>query len=257
MFAFMNERADMPHQQPASLNRRHFARLLAAGSGTALLGGLIACSPKTAPSAPAAATPTASGNNAAAVEPVAGIDYKVLAKPVASDVPKGKAELVEFFGYWCPHCASLAPTLEAWRKQAPAEIVFNMVPVNFGRAGHEALQRLFFALRDLNKLDAMHLKVFDAIHKDKVNLSTDETIIEWAKQQPELKDSNFEQAYKSFGMAATIGHANQLTNDYEVDGVPSFGVAGKYFCSGNMAKSLDRALLIAANLAMKEAKGQG
>lgn len=241
------------------MNRRHFARLLAAGSGTALLGGLAACSPKTAPSAaPSAAAPAASGNNAAAaVEPVAGIDYKVLAKPVATDAPQGKAELVEFFGYWCPHCATLAPTLEAWRKQAPAEIVFNMVPVNFGRASHEPLQRLFFALRDLNKLDAMHLKVFDAIHKQKVNLSTDDAIIEWAKQQPELKDSHFEQAYKGFSMVAAISQANQLTNDYEVDGVPSFGVAGKYYCSGDLAKSLDRALLIAANLAMKEAKGQG
>lgn len=249
----------MSAQQPSSMNRRHFARLLAAGSGTALLGGLAACSPKTAPATQSASStaPAASGNNAAAaVEPVAGIDYKVLSKPVATDAPQGKAELVEFFGYWCPHCATLASTLETWRKQAPAEIVFNMVPVHFGRASHEPLQRLFFALRDLNKLDAMHLKVFDAIHKQKVNLSTDDAIIEWAKQQPELKDSNFEQAYKGFSMAAAINRAKLLTNDYEVDGVPSFGVAGKYYCSGDLAKSLDRALLIAANLAMKEAKGQ-
>ncbi|MDO4769438.1 MAG: thiol:disulfide interchange protein DsbA/DsbL [Brachymonas sp.] len=246
----------MSIQHPSSMNRRHFARLLAAGSGTALLGGLAACSPKSTPSESSAAAPAASGNNAAAIDPVAGVDYKVLAKPVASDVPKGKAELVEFFGYWCPHCATLAPTLETWRKQAPAEIVFNMVPVHFGRPSHEPLQRLFFALRDLNKLDAMHLKVFDAIHKQKVNLSTDDAIIEWAKQQPELKDSNFEQAYKGFSMAAAVSQAKQLTNDYEVDGVPSFGVAGKYFCSGTLAKGLDRALLIAAHLTMKEAKGQ-
>ncbi|MDO4795270.1 MAG: thiol:disulfide interchange protein DsbA/DsbL [Brachymonas sp.] len=243
--------------QQTTMNRRHFARLLAAGSGTALLGGLAACSPKTASSASSAATSAASGNNAAAIEPVAGIDYKVLAKPVASDVPQGKAELAEFFGYWCPHCATLAPTLEAWRKQSPTEIIFNMVPVNFGHASHEPLQRLFFALRDLDKLDALHLKVFDTIHKQKVKLFTDDAILEWAKQQPELKDSNFEQAYKGFGMAAAISQANQLTTDYEVDGVPSFGVAGKYYCSGTLAKSLDRALLIAANLALKEAKGQG
>lgn len=253
----MNERTDMNTQQPAPINRRHFARLLAAGSGTALLGGLAACSPKATSASTSSASPAASGGNAAAaIDPVAGIDYKVLAKPVASDVPQGKAELVEFFGYWCPHCATLAPTLEAWRKQAPAEIVFNMVPVHFGRPNHEPLQRLFFALRDLNKLDEMHLKVFDAIHKQKVNLSSDDTIIAWANQQPELKDSNFEQAYKGFSMAAAVNQANQLVNDYEVDGVPSFGVAGKYYCSGTLAKGLERALLIAANLTMKEAKGQ-
>lgn len=233
------------------MSRRNFARLLAAGSGTALLGGLIACSQKEAPAATTA--PSAPGNNASAAAPVAGIDYKVLGKPVPTDVPKGKAELAEFFGYWCPHCATLAPTLLAWHKQAPAEIVINMVPVDFGRPGHEALQRLFFALRDLNQLDAMHLKVFDAIHKERANLSSAAAIVEWAKQQPELKDSNFEQTFNGFSMGAAVSRANELTTAYEVNSVPSFGVAGKYFCDGGMAKSLDRALQIAANLALKEA----
>ena len=57
-------------------------------------------------------------------------------------------------------------------------------------------------------------------------------------------------------MGAQIGRANQVTDAYEVDGVPSFGVAGKYYCDGVMAKSLDRALQIATLLAQKEAKGQ-
>ncbi len=234
-----------------TINRRHFAQLLAAGSGTALLGGLAACKKEEAPAtAPAA-------NNAAPAAPIAGIDYKVLAKPVPTEAPQGKAEMVEFFGYWCPHCYTFAPTVEAWRKQAPAEILFSMVPVNFGRAGHEPLQRLYFALRDSNTLDAMHLKVFDAIHKEKLNLSTDAAILEWAGKQPELANSTFAQAYNGFNMSAELARANQLVTGYEVDGVPSFGAAGKYFCSGNMAKSLERALHIAASLAVKEAKGQG
>ena len=185
--------------------------------------------------------------------------FDTLRKPVPIDLGPGvaKVEVREFFGYWCPHCANLAPTVEAWRKQAPAEIHFEMMPVNFGTPAHEALQRLYFALRDTNKLEVMHLKVFQAIHRDKVNLSSDTAVLGWASAQPELKDSNFAQAYNGFNMAAEVTRANQLVNAYEIDGVPSFGVAGKYFCNGTMAKSLDRALQIAESLAVKEAKSKG
>ena len=241
------------NNKPSTMNRRDFSRLLTIGSGTALLGGLAACSKET----PATASTPAAAAPAAGSAPVAGIDYKVLQKPIMTEAPAGKAVMVEFFGYWCPFCFNLAPTVEAWHKQAPAEILFEMVPVNFGRPAHEALQRLYFALRDTNKLEAMHLKVFQAIHRDKVNLSSDTAILGWASAQPELKDSNFAQAYNGFNMAAEVARANHLVSAYEIDGVPSFGVAGKYFCNSSMAKGLDRALQIAESLAVKEAKGQG
>ena len=32
-------------------------------------------------------------------EPIAGIDYKVLQKPIAAEAPAGKALMIEFFGY--------------------------------------------------------------------------------------------------------------------------------------------------------------
>ena len=131
-----------------------------------------------------------------------------------------------------------------------------MVPVSFGDPAREPLQRMYFALRDIGKLDAMHLKVFDALHKEKLPLFTQQAILDWAGKQPELAGSPFVQAYNSFSMGAQIGRANQVTDAYEVDGVPSFGVAGKYYCDGVMAKSLDRALQIATLLAQKEAKGQ-
>ena len=256
MYNANQQKDDSMNNKLSTMNRRDFARLLTIGSGTALLGGLAACSKETpaTTSTPAAAPATGS---APAAEPIAGIDYKVLQKPIAAEAPAGKALMIEFFGYWCPHCANLAPTVEAWRKQAPAEIHFEMIPVNFGTPAHEALQRLYFALRDTNKLEAMHLKVFQAIHRDKVNLSSDTAVLGWASAQPELKDSNFAQAYNGFNMAAEVTRANQLVNAYEIDGVPSFGVAGKYFCNGTLAKSLDRALQIAESLAVKEAKSKG
>ena len=55
--------------------------------------------------------------------------------------------------------------------------------------------------------------------------------------------------YNSFGVAGKVQRARQLTEAYQVDGVPSLGVAGKYFTSGTQAKSLERALTVVEYLA--------
>jgi thiol:disulfide interchange protein DsbA len=36
-----------------------------------------------------------------------------------------------------------------------------------------------------------------------------------------------------------------LQNSFQVDGVPALGIAGRYYTSGSMAKSMDRALAVA------------
>lgn len=235
-----------------SINRRRFTQSMAL-AGISSLGAtaLLGCEKKTA--APQAAQPSNAATPAVG-ELVAGIDYKVLPNPVPTTNPEGTVSMLEFFGYWCPHCSNLAPEIEAWHKQAPKNIAFEMVPVNFGAPQHDALQRLFYALRDIKKLDAMHLKVFDAVHKQKAPMGTREAIFAWAKEQPELKDSGFEQAYDSFSVEQSVNRAQQLINAYQLDGVPSFGVDGKYYVDGTLAKSLTRAIYIAEKLAVEAAQ---
>ena len=48
-----------------------------------------------------------------------GTDFETLSKPVAVDAPKGKVEVIEFFGYFCPHCNSFEPELEQWLQKLP------------------------------------------------------------------------------------------------------------------------------------------
>ena len=244
-----------------TIKRRDFALALVAGSGAALLSACTKPAESVAASAASPAsgaghTPAAIGTATAAPNPAAveGKDYKVLKKPLPTEVPKGKAEVLEFFGYWCPHCNHFAPEFEAWRKQAPAELVFSMVPVAFGDPNRQPLQRLYLALRDLNLLDALHMRAFKAVHEDKLPLFTNEAVIAWAKSQKEVNGEQFVQAYNSFSMDAQIAKADQLTQDYDVDGVPSFGVAGKYYVDGTMAKGMARATQIATMLALQEAK---
>lgn len=176
-----------------------------------------------------------------------GTDYLKLGRPVPVDAPAGKVEVVEFFGYWCPHCASFEPTFHAWTKKVPAHVVVRRNPVAF-RDDNVPQQRLYFAIEAMGRLDDLHGKVFTAIHGERLRLSTVEQITDWVVKQGVDKDK-FLGFYNSFGVAGKVQRARQLTEAYQVDGVPSLGVAGKYFTSGTQAKSLERALTVVEHLA--------
>lgn len=182
-----------------------------------------------------------------------GTDYLKLGRPAPVDAPAGKVEVVEFFGYWCPHCASFEPTFHAWTKKVPAHVVVRRSPVAF-REDTVPLQRLYFAIEAMGRIDDLHGKVFTAIHGERQRLNTAEQITEWAVKQGVDKEK-FLGFYNSFGVAGKVQRAKQLSEAYQIDGVPSLGVAGQYYTSGTQAKSLQRALGVVEQLADFGRKG--
>ena len=219
------------------MQRRQFT--LAAAASTVTLGlGISAFS----------STPSL----AQIVKPQQGIDYLILDKPVAMDAAAGKVEVIEFFGYWCPHCNAFEPELEAWLKRLPANISFKRVPVAFNDAA-VPLQKMYYALEALGRVNDMQRKVFTAIHAEKINLNTQEGIVAWAVKQG-IDQKKFVDAYTSFAVNTKITKAKQLANAYKIDGVPSMGVAGRFYTDGTLAKGMTRALLVVEQLA-NEVKG--
>ena len=77
--------------------------------------------------------------------PVEGVEFKTLARPQPVESPAGKIEVIEFFGYWCPHCHALEPELMAWRAKQSADVYFRKLPVAF-RPNQAPFQHAFFAL---------------------------------------------------------------------------------------------------------------
>ncbi|MEY4732910.1 MAG: Thiol:disulfide interchange protein DsbA precursor [Pseudomonadota bacterium] len=175
-----------------------------------------------------------------------GKDYLPLDRPVATEAGNGKVELIEFFWYSCPHCNAFEPTFAQWIKTAPKDVVVRRIPVAF-RDDFAPQQRLFFALEAMNLLDSLHAKVFAAIHVDKQPLNTEASIVEWVGKQG-VDKAKFSETYKSFGVASKLKRAVQLQNDYKVEGVPSFGIAGRFYTDGSIAGSMERALKVAESL---------
>src|SRR5690606_9855055 len=79
-----------------------------------------------------AAVKAAAEAAAKAPPPVEGTDYVTVANGQPFDTPPGKIEVVEFFGYVCPFCAAVQPTVAAMKAKLPPDVHFVYVPAAFG-----------------------------------------------------------------------------------------------------------------------------
>lgn len=197
-----------------------------------------------AASAAAAGTLTlgASSSWAQAAAPKEGKDYIKLAKPASVGAPAGKVEVIEFFWYSCPHCNVFEPQFEAWAKSQPADVVVRRVPVAFN-ASFLPQQKLYFTLEGMNLLPQLHAKVFRAIHVERNGLKNDDAIFEWIGKQG-VDVAKFKEVYNSFTVANQSRKAAQLQNEYDVEGVPAMGVAGRYYTDGTKAGNMDNVLRV-------------
>lgn len=187
-------------------------------------------------------------------KPAEGRDYKALGKRASGDAPAGKIEVVEFFWYSCPHCNAFEPQLEAWIKQLPPDVVLRRVPVAF-RADFVPQQKLYYTLEAMGKLPELHAKVFQAIHQERQPTNRDDLILAWAEKNG-LDKAKFQEVYNSFSVASKVRRAQQLQNEFEVEGVPALGIAGRFYTDGSMAGSMPRALQVTEYLIAEARKSR-
>lgn len=182
---------------------------------------------------------------AAQAQPRPGADYLELKAPQPTEAP-GKVEVVEFFWYGCPHCYSLEPVLEAWVKKLPADAQFKRIPAILSEswAPHA---RIYYAFEALGVLDRVHKPFFDAIHRDRLNIASEEAMNEWL-QKNGIERKAFDSAVRSFGVQAKVKRAAQLTAAYQVDGVPLLAVQGKYTVGAEQSATRDKMLATTGEL---------
>ena len=111
----------------------------------------------------------------------------------------------------------------------------------------EPLQRLYYALEAMGKVEALHEKAFRAVHVDKVRLQDQAVMVDWIAQQG-IDKTQFNQFYNSFGVAGKAKRATQLQDAYQVEGTPALGVAGRYYISGQGPRTLAVAEALIAQL---------
>jgi len=185
--------------------------------------------------------------------PVEGRHYVRLSQPLPVNAPQGKIEVVDFFWYGCPHCAAFEPELDAWARKLPEQVLFSRVPVAFRPEPFTTHQRIFYALEALGALDAMHRKVFYAIHNERQPLDKPADISAFMAKNG-LDAAKFMEAFSSFSTQSKLKRAAALVDGYKIDGVPAIGVHGRYYTSGTLAGGNGRALAVADYLIQRLSK---
>ncbi|MDQ3040400.1 MAG: thiol:disulfide interchange protein DsbA/DsbL [Pseudomonadota bacterium] len=179
---------------------------------------------------------------------VAGTDYVEIPNGQPYQPLNGKIEVVEVFAYWCGHCASFQPLVDAWKRKLPADVRFTYVPLAGGPT--DTLARAYFASEALGQLDKTHNAIFSAIHLNRTltQRPTAEEIAALVGKQG-VDARGFADAMNGFAIGGQLNRAQQFAQRSGVEGTPTLIVNGKYRIVG---KTLENHLRIANQLIVQQ-----
>ncbi len=166
-----------------------------------------------------------------------GVNYVVISPAQPTNAPPGKVQVMEVFWLACPHCHALEPFLLAWRKTKPDYVQFVRVPVMWGPL-QQAHARLYYALEALNRHDLVE-KAFDLIHNLETQTGSESILVgsspantlqlqEAFATRNGISATAFENAYNSFDVNTELQQAEQITQIYEIQAVPTIIIDGRY-----------------------------
>lgn len=187
--------------------------------------------------------------------PVEGTDYAEIPNGQPFDTTDGRIEVAEIFGYVCPACASVQPTVAAMKAKFPGDVHMVYVPAAFGSMW-DTYAKAFYTAEAMGLVEKTHDAMFRAIHIDKTlkgerGMDTPEDIAAFY-QAYGADPKQFVSSMASFAIAAKLNRARQwATAAFGSDpgGTPTFVVNGKYKVTG---KSWDDAFRVINQLVVAE-----
>lgn len=162
-----------------------------------------------------------------AVAATEGVDYRTLPKVMPQE-QKDKVEVLEFFGYFCPHCKNLDPIILKYSKTFPADTYLKTDHVVWDQNRDMGLSRLAAAVNESGLKYKANPMIFKAIFDDQVNLSDPEQTKKWITAQKSFNAKKLLDAYNSFGNEAQAKKMADRTQEYNITSTPTVIVGGKY-----------------------------
>ena len=166
-----------------------------------------------------------------AAPPTEGTEYRKIDPPQHTQSP-GKIEVLEFFSYGCPHCNEFYPLVTAWAAKLPKDVAFNRVAAGLGRTAWTNLAKTYYALVNTGDMARLDAQLFHAIHEEHAPLFDEKAISQWVAKHG-VDAAKFNTAFESFGVNTKANQADDMVENYKVDGVPTLTVDGKYVVLGS------------------------
>lgn len=184
-----------------------------------------------------------------------GIEYKRVS-PAQATITKNKIEVVELFWYGCPHCFHFEPHLNEWLATKPDNVVFYRVPAIFN-ANWALHARAFYTAKSLGLFDngktEFHDAMFNEIHKKKKHMHTKKSLQAFFTGFG-ISAEDFNNTFESFSVNTKVNRAESLSKRYQLQGVPTLIVNGKYRTDGPMAGGRKGMIKVLNFLIKKESK---
>ncbi|MBC7455304.1 MAG: thiol:disulfide interchange protein DsbA/DsbL [Massilia sp.] len=180
---------------------------------------------------------------ASPADPKLGVEYVQLASPQPVQAVGKKVEVIEFFMYHCPHCNVLEPFIADWVKKQGNKILFKRIHMPSGANDPEA--HLYLTLEAMGKLDELHVKVFKAIHVDRLRMNSDAVVMDWVSKNG-IDKAKFTDAWNSFGVMTKMKRLPQILGNYKVESVPTLVVDGRFMTSPSVVDAANKGMNEAA-----------
>ena len=145
--------------------------------------------------------------------------------------------IYEFFWYGCPHCYNLEPTMDRIEADLEKDTKVVKLPVAL-RDSWIPHAKLYYALKQMDKIDQVHNLIFEEIHLEDNRLNTEQQMIDFLGKHG-IDTNKFIEKYNSFGTEARIKKASNLAKKYQIDSVPTIIINGKFLTSGSYVSSYD------------------
>ena len=165
-------------------------------------------------------------------QPVSGREYQELspARPVSTG---DRIEVIEFFYYGCPVCYESQPHIAKWLLKSGPGIAHIRVPAVFTESS-ESFARTFFTLGAMNQIARLHWPLYDNHHFDGKQLNEEKNVVAWVASNG-VDEKRFTELWHSAEVQAQVDAAKKALATYDVKGVPTFVVDGKYLTSARLA----------------------
>ncbi len=164
--------------------------------------------------------------------PTAGRDYVELNPPRPTSTPD-QLEVLEFFYYGCPVCYEAQPHIARWISRAGPGIALIRVPAPFSESA-ESFAKTFYTLGAMNQIARLHWPIYDNHHFDGKQLHEEKNVADWVAGNG-VDRARFLELRNSDEIKQRVDAAKKALETYDVKGVPTFVIDGKYVTSARMA----------------------
>jgi protein dithiol oxidoreductase (disulfide-forming) len=155
-----------------------------------------------------------------------------------------KPQVIEFFGYFCPHCYDLEETITKWKRLKSSKIEFIRIPVDFGKSQSIPAAKAYYVAEKFDLLDQLHQEFFKRFQVTGKGINGYEELVPYFVSNGVSKEK-LEQAWNDSSIDDKVAQGRALVKKFQISSVPTFVINQKFKTSVEIAgdkKKLSRKL---------------